>query len=126
MLGYPPRKDDDLSIGDAINWEWIVHYACRSSGHAIIVSRDHDYGRAYGGHVFLNDWLQKEFKERVRSRGKIVLTNSLSSALKLMDVQVSKEVIEAEAALVQASMTLSATAVIHEHAATSDAFEIVG
>jgi hypothetical protein len=43
-----------------------------------------------------------------------------------MDVQVSKEVIEAEAALVQASMTLSATAVIHEHAATSDAFEIVG
>jgi hypothetical protein len=30
-----------------------------------------------------------------------------------MDVQVPKEVIEAEAALVQASMTLSATTVIH-------------
>ncbi len=23
ILGYPPRKDKDTSIGDAINWEWI-------------------------------------------------------------------------------------------------------
>lgn len=27
LLGYPPRKKDDISIGDAINWEWIVHCA---------------------------------------------------------------------------------------------------
>jgi hypothetical protein len=25
LLGYPPRKQNDTSIGDAINWEWIVH-----------------------------------------------------------------------------------------------------
>ena len=29
-LGYPPRKTSDNSIGDAINWEWIVHCAVQS------------------------------------------------------------------------------------------------
>lgn len=24
ILGYPPRKNEDNSIGDAINWEWVV------------------------------------------------------------------------------------------------------
>lgn len=27
ILGYPPRKQNDTSIGDAVNWEWIVHCA---------------------------------------------------------------------------------------------------
>ena len=27
MLGYPPRKSGDTSIGDAINWEWIIRVA---------------------------------------------------------------------------------------------------
>ncbi|MGE4043430.1 MAG: PIN domain-containing protein [Acetobacteraceae bacterium] len=109
-LGYPPRKDDDTSIGDAINWEWVVNCASRRGGHVIIVSRDHDYGRPYNGQVFLNDWLLREYKERVPGRCKIVLTNRLSSALRRMDVQVSKVVIEAEGALVEASAHLSATA----------------
>ena len=29
MLGYPPRKNNDNSIGDAINWEWIVMWPNR-------------------------------------------------------------------------------------------------
>ena len=29
-LGYPPRKAKDTSIGDAINWEWIVECARKS------------------------------------------------------------------------------------------------
>ena len=24
ILGYPPRKKSDTSIGDAINWEWLI------------------------------------------------------------------------------------------------------
>lgn len=99
-LGYPPRKHDDTSIGDAINWEWVIDCANRRSGHIIIVSRDHDYGRTHRGQTFLNDWLQKEYRERVSSRGKIVLTNGLSSALKIMDVKVPELVVEAERKLI--------------------------
>jgi hypothetical protein len=29
-LGYPPRKLGDTSIGDAINWEWIIWCAQNS------------------------------------------------------------------------------------------------
>lgn len=39
-LGYPPRKDSDTSIGDAINWEWMVRCAKESGKHLILVSRD--------------------------------------------------------------------------------------
>ena len=27
ILGYPPRKKNDTSIGDAVNWEWLIHVA---------------------------------------------------------------------------------------------------
>ena len=44
MLGYPPRKAKDTSIGDALNWEWFVHCCKKLKGKFIIVSRDTDYG----------------------------------------------------------------------------------
>jgi hypothetical protein len=100
MLGYPPRKDTDLSLGDAINWEWVVKCAKEGGGCVIIVSRDKDYGRIYNDHAYLNDWLQKEYRERVGRRGKIVLTNALHSALRLMSVQVPPEVVKAEQDLI--------------------------
>ena len=30
VLGYPPRKKDDISIGDAVNWEWVIRNRGRS------------------------------------------------------------------------------------------------
>jgi predicted nucleic acid-binding protein len=107
-LGYPPRKEGDTSMGDAINWEWLIDCANRRDGHVIIVSRDHDYGRAYEGQAYLNDWLQQEYKARVKGRGKVVLTQKLGDALKLMNVSVPEQVVEAEGKLLSVSATLIA------------------
>ena len=95
-LGYPPRKDSDNSFGDAINWEWIVECANQTDKEVIIVTRDTDYGVIHGGKSYLNDWLKKEFQERVSKRRKIILTNKLSFALKAVDEVVTKEMEEAE------------------------------
>jgi len=105
-LGYPPRKDSDTSIGDAINWEWIIDCANRRDGHVIIVSRDQDYGRAYLDSIYLNDWLQQEYKARVKGRCRVILTNRLGSAFKRMAVTVPQQVITAEGKLLSASVTL--------------------
>jgi len=58
MLGYPPRKSDDITVGDAINWEWIIACCDRERKDAIIVSRDSDYGINFSSKSFLNDWLK--------------------------------------------------------------------
>ncbi len=52
-LGYPPKKDKDLSINDAINWEWIVYCAQNCSNDIVIVSRDSDYGIVTNNKVIL-------------------------------------------------------------------------
>jgi hypothetical protein len=91
LLGYPPRKEKDNSIGDAINWEWIIKCAVDSGKDIIIVSRDGDYGKEYDKKLFLNDWLLQEFKERVGKRRKIILTNRLSEAFKKISLAVTKE-----------------------------------
>ena len=93
ILGYPPRKDSDQAIGDAVNWEWIIHCANASNvGHNImIVSRDNDYGVTVGNEGFLNDWLRKEFKERISRRRKIALTQKLTLGLKKLDEVVRPE-----------------------------------
>lgn len=57
ILGYPPRKKADNSIGDAVNWEWILNCAETSGKHIILVTRDSDYGCNYEDESFLNDWL---------------------------------------------------------------------
>ena len=95
-LGYPPRKDNDTSIGDAINWEWIISCAKNTDKEIIIVTRDTDYGAIYKGKSYLNDWLKKEFQERVSRKRKIVLTDKLSVALKAVDEVVTQEMEEAE------------------------------
>jgi hypothetical protein len=82
LLGYPPRKRDDTSIGDSINWEWIIDCATRHNADVIIVSRDNDYGQFIQDNSFINDWLSIEFKERVKRKRKIILTNKLSYAFK--------------------------------------------
>jgi hypothetical protein len=89
--GYPPRKENDTSIGDAINWEWIVECAKSAKKNVIVVTRDGDFGASIKEESYINDWLYKEFKERVGSQFEIVLTQKLSKALKLIDVEVSAE-----------------------------------
>lgn len=95
-LGYPPRKKADNSIGDAINWEWIVDCAKRTDKHIIIVTRDGDYGSIHGTTSYLNDWLQMEFRERINKKRKLILTDKLSHAFKLVKIPVSDEMIEEE------------------------------
>lgn len=95
LLGYPPRKQNDTSYGDAINWEWIIHVAKRVSGRIIIVSRDGDFGCEFGDRVHLNDQLKKEFRDRVGKK-QILYTRKLSEALKALEIQVSKTEVIAE------------------------------
>jgi len=103
VLGYPPRKKTDNSIGDAINWEWIIKSAENTGKHIIIVTRDTDFGAIYEGDSYLNDWLTQEFKERISRRRKLILTDKLSVAFKLIDVPVTKEMIEEEEKVIDLS-----------------------
>lgn len=91
ILGYPPRKSTDTSIGDSINWEWIIHCAKNRNAHVIVVSRDSDYGHAYADEYFINDWLAQEFKERVNKKKRITLTNKLTVAFKEASIKVSPQ-----------------------------------
>lgn len=90
-LGYPPRKKDDTSLGDAINWEWVIKCAKDSNKNIVIVSRDGDYGSTYNGACVLNDWLKQEFFERVGQKQQIILTDKLVDAFKFVGVYVSEE-----------------------------------
>lgn len=91
ILGYPPRKDSDTSMVDAINWEWIIHCAKDSTDDIVIVSRDRDYGEHYQKESLLNDWLLEEFKDRVSPRRSILLTKRLTEAFKLASISVSQD-----------------------------------
>ncbi|MEZ5980348.1 MAG: PIN domain-containing protein [Planctomycetota bacterium] len=99
-LGYPPRKDKDTSIGDAINWEWVVRCSAVTKKHIVIVSRDGDYGVTYRNESYLNDWLRQEFKERTTSHRDIILTQRLTDAFKKADIKVTAKEEEEEAQLV--------------------------
>lgn len=105
ILGYPPRKQNDTSIGDSVNWEWIVHCASESGKDIIIVSRDTDYGINYEGQFILNDWLKLEFQERISRRRKIILTDRLADAFKRVAIPVSAAAEKEERELV-AQLTL--------------------
>jgi len=96
ILGYPPRKDSDVTIGDAINWEWIIHCAKDKNQDVVIVSRDTDYGCRYGGSMLINDWLAQEFKGRVSVRKKVTLTDKLTEGFKLADISVKKKEVDDE------------------------------
>ncbi len=104
ILGYPPRKDSDTSIGDAINWEWIIHCAKENNQDVVIVSRDTDYGCRHDGGMIINDWLSQEFKERVNRRKKVVLTDKLTEGFKLADISVRKKEEDDEAKMLSEFM----------------------
>src|SRR5207249_218461 len=76
----------------------------------IIVSRDSDYGCNYDRQFHLNDWLRLEFKERISRKRRIVLTERLAEAFKLVAVSVSREAEEEEKTIVSERST-SAVAV---------------
>lgn len=103
LHGCPPRKKTDTSIGDALNWEWIIHCAIARNANVVIVSRDADYGVTIDNKSYINDHLKQEFSERVSKKGKVTLHNRLSEALKQLQVSVSKQQEEAEKEIVGVS-----------------------
>lgn len=107
LLGYPPRKKDDNSIGDSINWEWILKCAENTGKHIIIVTRDTDFGAITENESYLNDWLKQEFKQRISQKRKLILTDKLSKAFQLVEIPVSKEMIEEEKNIINDSFILS-------------------
>lgn len=107
ILGYPPRKKDDNSIGDAINWEWIIKCAQITGKHIIIVTRDTDFGAITESESYLNDWLKQEFKQRISQKRKLVLTDKLSKAFQLVEIPVSKEMIEEEKIVIHETFAIS-------------------
>ncbi len=101
MHGSPPRKHDDTSMGDAINWEWMVQCAIDQTAELVIVSRDTDYGVAYGKNIYVNDHLRQEFSDRVSQKRKLLLYSKLSDALGHFSVNVSPASAAAEAQLLE-------------------------
>ncbi|WP_216593885.1 PIN domain-containing protein [Thioflavicoccus mobilis] len=99
FLGYPPRKKNDTSYGDAINWEWLVQCSIDSGKDVVIVTRDSDYGVVYKSKSYINDWLLQEFKQRVSQKRNLKLTASLSEGLKIVHAKVTKEMEEEEKAM---------------------------
>jgi hypothetical protein len=101
LLGYPPRKNEDNSIGDAIHWEWIISCAQNSTKDIIVVTRDNDFGAIVKGKSYLNDWLSKEFKDRVSQRRKIFLTDKLAAAFKAIKLPVTKAMVDEETRILE-------------------------
>jgi hypothetical protein len=91
ILGCPPRKDGDTSMGDAVNWEWMIDCAIRKGAELVIVSRDADYGLSIEKRAFLNDHLRHEFYERVSAKRKVLLYTLLSDALDHFKVPVTQQ-----------------------------------
>jgi predicted nucleic acid-binding protein len=106
MLGYPPRKSGDNSIGDAINWEWIIKCAETTKKHIIIVTRDTDFGAIHENESYLNDWLKQEFRQRISQQRKLILTDKLSRAFKLVQIPVTQEMIDEEENVIKLSTEL--------------------
>ncbi|MBE0429815.1 MAG: DUF4935 domain-containing protein [Thermoleophilia bacterium] len=98
ILGYPPRKPAGLSIGDAINWEWLVKCAQESRKDVVVVTRDTDFGSRGA----INDWLAQEFRERVGRTRNVHLTGMLSQAFSMSDVEVSSDEARKEEEMVRA------------------------
>lgn len=96
LHGCPPRKRHDTSIGDAINWEWMLQCAIDKNAELVIVSRDTDYGVTYKSISYVNDHLKHEFSNRVSQRRELLLYTRLSDALKHFHVQVTKAQVDAE------------------------------
>jgi predicted nucleic acid-binding protein len=107
LLGYPPRKSNDTSIGDALNWEWIIHCANQSPAATgvMIVTRDEDFGTYYDRKMYLNDWLYREFRDRVSKKKEIRITAKLNEAIRALDEVVNEADERAEERLVSARLS---------------------
>lgn len=101
LLGCPPRKRNDTSIGDAINWEWMIYCAIKRKAELVIVSRDSDYGIPYENKSYVNDHLKQEFSERVSRKRELLLYGKLSDALKHFAVPVTSDEEKEEDLLIQ-------------------------
>jgi len=106
LLGCPPRKPNDTSIGDAFNWEWMIDCATSFHGELVIVSRDSDYGAISNNQSYLNDHLRQEFSERVSKKRKILLYHKLSDALRHFNIAVTDSEEREEDAIVERHRTL--------------------
>lgn len=100
-LGYPPRKATDTSMGDAVNWEWIVYCARITKSNVAIVSRDYDYGQSHKNKSYIDDYLKHEFSERVGNKRRVTLFTRLTEVLKQYKVTVTKKEEHEEARLAQ-------------------------
>lgn len=100
LHGCPPRKRNDVSIGDAFNWEWMVHCAKENTAELVIVSRDSDYGTSYGGRDYVNDDLRQEFSDRVSRKRKVLLYQKLSDALRHFKLPVTEQEQKAESEII--------------------------
>jgi hypothetical protein len=114
ILGYPPRKSTDNSIGDAVNWEWIVDCSIRTSKHIIIVTRDTDFGLRLNKELLLSDWLRQECKERVSRTRKIIITDKLAKAFELVKIPVTKEMKDEEENLLNDDSPISQFDLLHD------------
>ncbi|HXX44865.1 MAG TPA: PIN domain-containing protein [Candidatus Acidoferrales bacterium] len=103
LHGAPPRKRSDTSIGDAFNWEWMVHCATQRKAALAIVTRDSDYGVTVDDKSYINDHLRQEFSERVSRKRDLLLYSRLSDALKLFAVEISPQEVAAEQELVSST-----------------------
>lgn len=99
--GCPPRKKGDTSMGDAYNWEWMVHCAIEQNAELVIVSRDSDYGAVFDDNCYPNDHLKQEFSERVSRKRKLLLYNKVSDALEHFKVMVTETEKQEEESIVQ-------------------------
>ncbi|MEA3393234.1 MAG: PIN domain-containing protein [Pseudomonadota bacterium] len=107
LHGCPPRKRSDVSIGDALNWEWMIECALRNNAELVIVSRDADYGVIFEDNAYVNDHLRQEFSERVSRKRKLLLYTKLSEALKHFAVPVTPEEEQEEEAIVKSGTRAS-------------------
>lgn len=100
LHGCPPRKKNDTSIGDAINWEWMIHCANAANAELVIVTRDSDYGIHFENKAYVNDHLRQEFSERVSRKRKILLYARLSEALRHFAVPITPQEEEVETEII--------------------------
>jgi hypothetical protein len=100
LMGCPPRKEGDTSMGDAFNWEWMIECATAENTNLVIVSRDSDYGAIHGNVAYINDHLKQEFYERVKKK-KVTLYHRLSDALREFKVEVTDTEVNEENAIVK-------------------------
>lgn len=107
LLGYPPRKNNNTSMGDAINWEWLIYVSGITNSDIWIVSRDSDYGVIQEDKGFINDWLKQEFSERINKKRKIILCPKLSVALREFKIPITKEEEHEEERVIEEKISFS-------------------